>query len=59
MYYLKKLKKVYRRYKKDQPDDIFDFDDAWSYMLENLPFKKKHLTDNIIKLFKNNLEVFQ
>ena len=59
MYYLKKLKKMYKRYRKDHPDDIVDFDEAWSYILDNLPFKRKQLTDNIINLFKNNLEVFQ
>ena len=59
MYYLKKLKKMYKRYRKDHPDDIVDFEEAWSYILDNLPFKRKQLTDNIINLFKNNLEVFQ
>lgn len=59
MYYLKKLKKMYKRYQKDHPDDLIEFDTAWSYLLDNLPFKKKYLTDNIINLFKNNLEVFQ
>lgn len=37
--------------------DITDFDEVWDYILENLPFKRKHLTDNVVKLFKNNLEV--
>ena len=58
MYYLKKLKKIYKRYQKESLDDIVDLSDAWDYILEHLPFKKKHLTDNIINLFKNNIEAF-
>jgi hypothetical protein len=33
-------------------------DDVWDYIMEHLPFKKKELTDNIINLFKDNLEDF-
>lgn len=58
MYYLKKLHKVYRRYIKENPNSIDDVDDVWNYIMENLPFKKKNLTDNIINLFKDNLEAF-
>lgn len=58
MYYLRKIRKVYHRYIKNHPNEIDDIDEIWDYILENLPFKKKHLTDNIIKLFKNNLEAF-
>lgn len=58
MYYLMKLRKVYRRYMKQNPDCFDDLDEAWSYVLDNLPFKKKELTENIINLFKNNLEAF-
>jgi hypothetical protein len=57
MYYVMKLVKLYRRYIKDNPMAITDFDEAWEWMMDNLSFKKKYLTDNIIKLFKNNLEV--
>ena len=58
MYYLKKIHKVYKRYIKENPNQIDDIDEVWDYILENLPFKKKNLTENIIKLFKDNLEAF-
>ena len=58
MYYLKKLSKLYKYYMKDNPDSIDDLDEAWNYIMEHLPFKKKYLTDTIIDLFKNNLEAF-
>lgn len=58
MYYLKKLSKLYKYYIKDNPGSIDDLDEVWDWMMEHLPFKKKYLTDNIIKLFKNNLEAF-
>lgn len=58
MYYLKKIQKTYRKYLKENPNTIDDIDDMWEYVLEHLPFKKKHLTDNIINLFKDNLESF-
>lgn len=58
MYYLKKLSKVYKYYIMDHPNSIDDINEVWEYIMENLPFKKKHLTDTIIDLFRNNLEVF-
>jgi hypothetical protein len=58
MYYLKKLSKVYKRYKLDNPNAYYDIDEVWEYCLNNLPFKKKHLSENIVKIFKNNLEAF-
>ena len=58
MYYLKKLQKTYHRFLKDNPGGIYDIDDTWDYILEHLPFKKKYLTDNIINLFKDNIEDF-
>lgn len=58
MYYLKKIHKVYKRYMKENPNQIDEVDEVWDYILENLPFKKKYLTENIINLFKNNLEAF-
>jgi len=58
MYYLKKLRKVYKRYLRDNPSSIDDIDEVWAYILEHLPFKKKFLTDNIISLFKDNMEAF-
>lgn len=58
MYYLKKMQSVYKRYIHDHPNDIDDVEEVWDYILENLPFKKKNLTDNIINLFKDNLEAF-
>jgi len=58
MYHLKKLGKIYRRYLKENPGDIDDVDEVWDYVVENLPFKKKYLTDNIINLFKTHLEDF-
>lgn len=58
MYYLKKLQKVYKRYLKEHPKTIDDADEVWDYIMEHLPFKKKHLTDHIIELFRNNLEAF-
>ena len=58
MYYLNKMHEVYKRYMKENPNSIDDVDEVWDYILENLPFKKKDLTDNIIKIFKDNLEAF-
>ena len=58
MYHLNKLKKVYKRYIKENPGGIYDMDDLWEYIIEHLPFKKKELTDNIVKMFKDNLDVF-
>lgn len=58
MYYLKKLHKVYRKYLKEHPNEVDDVDDVWAYIVDNLPFGKKHLTDNIVSLFRENLEYF-
>lgn len=58
MYYLKKLHKVYKKYMKKHPCIIDDIDEVWDYIMDNLPFKKKELTDNIINLFKDNFEAF-
>lgn len=58
MYYLKKLHKVYKRYIKKHPNMIDDVDEVWDYIMENLPFKKKLLTDDIINMFKDNLDAF-
>lgn len=58
MYYLKKLQKVYKRYLRENPNTIDDVDEVWTWIMDNLPFKKKHLTDNIINLFKSNFEAF-
>jgi len=57
-YYLLKMYKVYQKYIKENPNQIDDLDEVWEYVLEHLPFKKKHLTDNIIKIFKDNLNLF-
>jgi hypothetical protein len=57
MYYILQLAKCYKWHIKDDPSAIRDWDEAWGWVLENLPFKKKHLTENIVKLFTNNLEV--
>lgn len=58
MYYLTKMHKVYQKYMKKYPGNIDDLDEVWEYILDNLPFKKKELTDRIINLFKDNLEAF-
>lgn len=58
MYYLKKMQKVYHKYIKENPGCIDDVDEVWDYIMEHLPFKKKHLTDRIINLFKDNMESF-
>lgn len=58
MYYLDKLGKVYRRYIAQHPNEIDDVDEVWDYIMDNLTFKKKELTDNIINIFKDNLEAF-
>lgn len=58
MYHLKKLTKLYKYYIKDNPGGIDDIDEVWDYIMANLPFKKKYLTDSIVDLFKNNLEAF-
>ena len=58
MYYLKKMQKVYHRYIRENPNDIDDVDEVWDYVVNNIKFDKKHLTDKIISLFKDNLEAF-
>ena len=58
MYYLTKMRKVFKRFLKENPDDIYDTEEAWDYVLEHLPFKKKHLTENIINTFKDHMESF-
>lgn len=58
MYHLHKILKVYKYYMKEHPRQIDDVDEVWDYIVEHLPFKKKALTDNIINLFRNNLEAF-
>jgi hypothetical protein len=58
MYYLKKLAKVYKRYLKEFPNTIDDSDEMWNYMIDNLPFKKKYLTDEIKNMFLDNIEAF-
>lgn len=58
MYYLNKLREVYHMYIKEHPNTIDDIDEVWEYIIDNLPFKKKELTENIINIFKDNLEAF-
>lgn len=58
MFYLDKLHKIYKDYMKENPNGIYDLDEVWDYIVERIPFKKKHLTDRIIQLFKDNLEAF-
>lgn len=58
MYYLNKIRDVYHVYIKDHPNTIDDVDEVWEYIMDHLPFKKKDLTDNIINIFKDNLEAF-
>lgn len=58
MYYLKKINVVYHQYLKEHPNTIDDPDDVWDYIIDNIPFKKKHLTENITKIFKDNIEAF-
>jgi hypothetical protein len=57
MYYLKKLAKTYKRYVRNHQNMIIDFADAWDYVLENLPFKKKKLSSDIVEIFKRNLDI--
>ena len=58
MYYLKRLSKLYKKYTKDHESTIDELDVIWDWMMDNLNFKKKHLTENVINLFKNNLDAF-
>lgn len=58
MYYLKKLHEVYKQYMREFPGQIDDPDDVWEYILEHLNFKKKHLTDRIVKLFDDYMDAF-
>ncbi|MDE7347675.1 MAG: hypothetical protein K2N48_13165, partial [Muribaculaceae bacterium] len=58
MYYLRKLRKIYHKYIKRHPAAVDDIDVVWDYILDHIPFKKKHLTDNIINLFLNNIDAF-
>ena len=58
-YYLRKLRKVYKRYIRENPNQIDDMDELWDYIITNLPFKKKDLTDNITRLFLDNLDAFR
>jgi hypothetical protein len=55
MYYLKKLNKIYKRYLKETPNTLYDINEIWDYVIKNITFKKKYLTDNIINLFKTHL----
>jgi hypothetical protein len=57
-YYLNKLHEVYKMYMKEHPNEIDDLDEVWEYIIDHLPFKKKELTDDIINMFKDNLEAF-
>lgn len=58
MYYLKKLIKIYKQYIKENPLVAIDVDDVWEYIQKNIKFDKSELTDNIVKLFKNNIDIF-
>ena len=58
MYYINKLAKLYKRYRKDNPSSVYELDEIWEYIMKNLPFKKKYLTDKITDLFRDNLEAF-
>lgn len=58
MYYLKKLQKTYHKYLKKYPGNIDDVDEVWDYIMEHLSFPKKCLTENIIELFRSNMEAF-
>lgn len=59
-YYLKKLRRVYKRYIAEHPNEIDDdMDEVWDYIMDHLPFKKKDLTDNIINMFRNNIDLFR
>lgn len=58
MYYLRKLKKTYHKYIKKHPNEIDDTDEVWDWILDHLPFKKKHLTSKIVDLFRSNMEAF-
>ena len=60
-YYLDKLGKLYKRYRKENPGNIDEITDIWDYIYKNfksVDLKKKDLTDNIIKLFNDNIEAF-
>lgn len=58
-YYLNKLIKTYVIWMKLHPHEIGnDYDEMMEWVMDNIPFKKKHLTDNIVQLFKNNLSKF-
>jgi hypothetical protein len=58
MYYLNKIHQVYKMYIKEHPNDVDDVEEVWDYIIDHIPFKKKHLTDNIVKIFKENMEAF-
>lgn len=58
MYYLKKMQRVYKKYIAKYPGNIDDVDEVWDYIVENLPFSKKHLTEHIIDMFRSNLDAF-
>lgn len=57
-YYLNRIHAIYKQYMKDHPNEIDDIDEVWEYILNNLTFKKKHLTDNIRDIFNENLNAF-
>ena len=58
MYYLKKLNIAYHKYLKEYPNMIDDPDEVWEYILDHIDFKKKHLTDTIVKMFRSNMDAF-
>ena len=47
-----------KQYIKENPLVAIDVDDVWEYIQKNIKFDKSELTDNIVKLFKNNIDIF-
>jgi hypothetical protein len=58
MYYLKKVAKAYKRVIKGRENQILDIEEVWDKTLDSLPFKKKHLTKDMVEVFMRNLELF-
>lgn len=58
-YYLHRIHMIYRRYLKEHPNQIDeDITDVWEFIINNLTFKKKYLTDNIREIFNENIVAF-
>ena len=58
MYYLRKINKVYQQWLKEHPNLLDEPEEVWDYIIDNLPFKRKYLTEEIMNIFKSHMQAF-